>query len=109
MQQTGDNKSRLLEFIDRNALDPVLEALPEQYSSSRDRKLLVNLQKRAAKEKDEFHNEQLSLSQIKEKYFREIYWETHLKFGKELEDLELPRFLQLRKQFLQLCTELLVN
>lgn len=109
MQQKQDKRARLLEFIDQKALDPVLEALPEQYSSERDRRLLLMVQKRAAKEKEEFHDQMLTASQIVEKYFRRIYWETHLRFGKQLEDLELPRFLQLREQFLQLCADLQVN
>lgn len=109
MQQTQDKKSSLLEFIDQKALDPVLEALPEQYSSERDRRLLLMTQKRAAKEKEEFHDKHLTATQIIEKYFRRIYWETHLRFGKQLEDLELPRFLQLRQQFLHLCAELQVK
>jgi hypothetical protein len=54
MQQVQDNRSRLLEFIDQKVLDPVLEALPEQYSSERDRRLLLMVQKRAAKEKKNF-------------------------------------------------------
>lgn len=109
MQQIQDKRSRLLEFIDQKILDPVLEALPEQYSSERDRKLLLMIQKLSAKEKEEFHDKRLTDSQIVEKYFRRIYWETHLRFGKQLEDLELPRFLQLREQFLQLCAELQLN
>lgn len=109
MLQTQDEKSRLLEFIDKKALDPVLEALPEQYSSERDRRSLLLVQKRTAKEKEEFHDKHLTTAQIREKYLRRIYWETHLRFGKQLEDLELPRFLQLREQFLQLCADLHVN
>ncbi len=109
MQQIQDKRSKVIEFIDQKALDPVLEALPEQYSSARDRRKLLMVQKRAAKEKEEFHDKRLTDCQVVEKFFRRIYWETHLRFGKQLEDLELPRFLQLRKQFLQLCADLNMN
>lgn len=109
MRQHNDTKSELLDFIDKKALDPVLEAIPEQYSSERDRRLLKEVQKRAALEKESFHHKDLTASQIRKKYLREIYYEVHNRIGKELEDLELPRFIQLRAQFLQLCTDLNVN
>ncbi|HON10744.1 MAG TPA: hypothetical protein PLE24_07740 [Chitinispirillaceae bacterium] len=96
----------LTEFLDQKVFDPVLEALPEQYSSEIDRKRLVEVQKDILLEKEKFHNPCLSPEQIKESYVRGMYFETNSKLGKELEDLELPRFVELRESFLQLCEEL---
>lgn len=101
-----DNRDELLEFIDKKVLDPILEALPEQYSSKLDRERLISLQKTVAEKKESFHKKNLTASQIRDKYFCELFYETHHQYGKELEDLELPRLLQLRKQFIQLCNDL---
>jgi hypothetical protein len=101
------DKSRILtDFLDQKIFDPVLEALPEQYSSEIDRKRLAEVQKNILLEKEKFHNCNLSPEQIKESYVREMYFETNSRLGKELEDLELPRFVELRDSFLQLCEEL---
>lgn len=108
MKELFDSRSELLEFIDKKALDPVLEAIPEQYSSERDRRLLKNIQRRAAMEKRLFHDKHLSAVQVKRKFLREIYFEVHNNFGKQLEDLELPRFRQFGRQFLLLCDNLQV-
>jgi hypothetical protein len=35
-------------------------------------------------------------------FFRELYYETSGVLGKDREDLELPRFLEIREQFLSL-------
>jgi hypothetical protein len=81
------------------------EALPEQYSSEIDRKRLVEVQKDILLERK---NSQ-SLSQPgtdKGELCKGMYFETNSKLGKELEDLELPRFVELRESFLQLCEEL---
>ncbi len=101
------DKSRILtDFLDQKVFDPVWEALPEQYSSEIDRKRLAEVQKNILLEKEKFHNCNLSPEQIKESYVREMYFETNSRLGKELEDLELPRFVELRDSFLQLCEEL---
>jgi hypothetical protein len=106
MHNGRETRQQLLDFLDSKVLDPILEALPEQYSSERDRKMLQEVKMKIADEKAFFHKNDLSPEQIREQYFRELYFEVNGKIGKELEDLELPRLRQLRDQFLCLCKEL---
>ena len=106
MQEDREKRQVLLEFLDSKAFDPVLEAMPEQYSSERDRKMLEDVKKTIVTEKETFHKNDLTPEQVRQHFIREMYFETSGKLGKELEDLELPRLLQLREKFLQLCDEL---
>jgi hypothetical protein len=109
MEDEKDKRRQLLDFLDDRVFDPVLEALPEQYSSERDRRMLFEVKRIAEKKKERFHSQELSSGQIREQYFREMFFETSGKIGRELEDLELPRLLELKEQFLKVCQELNVN
>jgi|SRR5690554_5522009 len=104
----NDKKKRelLLEFVDQKIFDPVLNARPEQYSSERDRRILMHVKESVLIGKKRFHIRSKSAIQVRENYIRELYYETNGKIGKELEDLELPRFIQLRSQFEMLCEKL---
>jgi hypothetical protein len=106
MQIDNKKKELLLEFLDKNVFDPVLEAVPEQYSSERDRKMLKIVQQNVKNEKDLFHQFPFTAQEIRNQYFRELYFEARGRNGRELEDLELPRFVQLREQFIDLCKNL---
>lgn len=103
MQLDYRKKETLLDFLDRKVFDPVLEAMPEQYSSEYDQKMLFVVQEKVKGERKLFHSTVLTAQEIKNQYFRELYFEGRGEIGKVLEDLELPRFLQLREQFIDLC------
>jgi hypothetical protein len=109
MEEEKTKRRQLLDFLDSRVFDPVLEALPEQYSSERDRRRLFEVKRIAEKKKERFHRQELSAAQIREQYFREMFFETSGKIGRELEDLELPRLLELKEQFLKICQDLNVN
>ncbi|NLG17572.1 MAG: hypothetical protein GX556_09615 [Fibrobacter sp.] len=106
MQDKKEKSRVLVDFLDQKAFDPVLEAVAEQYSSEIDRKKLKYVQNEIMLEKEKFHNQNLNPEGIKENYIREMYFETNSKLGKELEDLELPRLVELRGNFLKLYDEL---
>jgi hypothetical protein len=103
MQLDFRKKEALLDFLDKKVFDPVLEAIPEQYSSEYDQKMLFVVQEKVKGERKFFHSTVLTALEIKNQYFRELYFEGKGETGKVLEDLELPRFLQLREQFVDLC------
>lgn len=102
-------REQLLEFLDRHAFNPILEAMPDQYSSERDRSMLYEVKRIAAMEKERFYKNSQTAVEIRDQYFKELIMETSGKTGRELEDLELPRLLQLREKFVQLCRELNIN
>lgn len=106
MRKNDLKKELLLEFLDKRVFDPVLEATPDLYSSERDKANLELVKMNIERERDYFHNRSLSAEEIKNHYFRELYYESRHSIGKELEDLELPRFIELRDEFVSLCDEL---
>ncbi len=106
MLEDNRKKELLLHFLDKKVFDPVLEAIPELYSSARDRRMLYTVQEKVKNERAWFHNSMLTAEEIRDQYFREIYFEGQEQTGKVLEDLELPRFVQLRGQFIDLCEKL---
>ncbi len=67
MQQIQDQKSMLLDFSTRRYLIRFWKLC---WSS-----IQMKIQKRAAKEKEKFHDKRLTVTQIAEKYFRRIYRE----------------------------------
>ena len=106
MQENNRKKEVLLYFLDKKVFDPVMEAVPDLYSSQRDRRMLQSVQEKVRSEREWFHKPLLTAEEIKDQYFREIYFEGRGNLGKVLEDLELPRFVQLRSQFVDLCEDL---
>jgi hypothetical protein len=103
MQGSTRKKEALLDFLDKKVFEPVLEAIPELYSSERDRRRLQAVKEDVKEEWTRFHCNFLTAEEIKNQYFRELYFEGQEKLGKELEDLELPRFRELRSEFVELC------
>ena len=101
-----DKREQLLEFLDKKVFDPVLEATPQQYSSERDRKLLSEIQKKAALEKDLLHEQARTAEEVRNYYLKDLYYELVGRDGKALEDLELPRLREVRNEFLVMCEQL---
>ncbi|KMQ51776.1 hypothetical protein CHISP_1272 [Chitinispirillum alkaliphilum] len=99
-------KQQLLDFLDSKIFDPVLEALPEQYSTEREKKMLIDVQEIARYEKDHYHFQLMSAKEIKEEYLKEVSRDGGGRISRELEDLELPKLHLFREQFLDLCREL---
>lgn len=103
MQLEDKKREALLDFLDKKVFDPVMEAIPELYSSERDRRMLNTVQEKMKINRKRFHESDLTAQGIREQFFRELYFEGRSRIGKVLEDLELPRFVQLRGQFIDLC------
>jgi len=106
MDEEKRKRIELLEFLDRKAFDPILEAFPGMYSSERDRQILGEVQREIRIERDRFHNEFLTAVEVRNNYLRDVYLERTGKIGRELEDLELPRFTTIERDFLQLCDDM---
>jgi hypothetical protein len=103
MKLEEKKREALLEFLDKKVFNPVLEAIPELYSSERDRRMLNTVKEKVKVDRERFHESYLTAEAIRDQFFREIYFEVRGRIGKALEDLELPRFVQLRAQFIDLC------
>lgn len=106
MENDKEKRELLLDFVDQKIFNPVLNARPEQYSSERDRRILKHVKESVSIGKKRFHIRSKNAIQVRENYIREMYYETNGEIGKKLEDLELPRFIQLRSQFENFCEKL---
>jgi hypothetical protein len=102
MDHQKEKTQALIDFLDQKVFNPIMEARPELYSSEREQKMLDYVKKFTSTEIEYFHKKDNSPEQIKEMFFRELYYETSGVLGKDREDLELPRFLEIRDQFLNL-------
>jgi hypothetical protein len=102
MDHQKEKAKELIDFLDQKVFNPIMEARPELYSSEREQKMLEYVKKFTSTEIDCFHRKENSPKQILDMFFRELYYETSGILGKDREDLELPRFLEIREEFMGL-------
>jgi hypothetical protein len=102
MDHQKEKAKSLIDFLDQKVFNPIMEARPELYSSEREQKMLEYVKKFTSTEIDHFHRKDNSPEQILDMFFRELYYETSGILGKDREDLELPRFLEIRDEFMGL-------
>jgi hypothetical protein len=105
MDHQKEKVKRLVDFLDQKVFNPIMEARPELYSSEREQKKLEYVKKFTSTEIEHFHRKEISPEQIRDMFFRELYYETSGVLGKDREDLELPRFLEIRELFMVLFEE----
>lgn len=105
MDHQKEKVKRLVDFLDQKVFNPIMEARPELYSSEREQKKLEYVKKFTSTEIEHFHCKENSPEQIRDMFFRELYYETSGVLGKDREDLELPRFLEIREVFMGLFEE----
>jgi hypothetical protein len=89
MDHQKEKTQALIDFLDQKVFNPIMEARPELYSSEREQKMLDYVKKFTSTEIEYFHKKDNSPEQIKEMFFRELYYETSGVLGKDREDLEL--------------------
>jgi hypothetical protein len=102
MDHQKEKAKTLIDFLDQKVFNPIMEARPELYSSEREQRMLEYVKKFTSTEIDHFHRKNNSPEQILDMFFRELYYETSGILGKDREDLELPRFLEIREEFMGL-------
>lgn len=106
MDPQKEKVRQLIDFLDQKVFNPIMEATPELYSSEREQKMLEYVKKFTSTEIEHFHRKENSPEQIRDMFFRELYYETSGVLGKDREDLELPRFLEIREQFIGLFEDM---
>jgi len=102
---TKDKRKELLNFIDKNAFDPILKASPNRLSEQ-DKGKLEDIQRKTENEKKQFHKEYKTAEEVKKNYLSDVRSKAAVKVNKELEHLNLPTLPQLKDEFMELCKKL---
>jgi hypothetical protein len=105
MQNEDDKKEKLLEFLYREAFDPILKAPESKYKNEMEKKKLKNVKKSTEKEKDRF-SKYKSGKEVKENYLRDLNSKSAKKTDRDLKELNLPTLPELKEQFLELYKKL---
>ena len=102
---TKDKRKELLDFIDKNAFDPILKAKSHKLSEE-DKHKLEDIQRKTENEKKQFHEEYRTADEVKKNYLSDVRSKAAAKVNKELEHLNLPTLPGLKDKFMELCKKL---
>ena len=97
------NKSDLLHFLDKHVFHPILHA-SERDLGTKQREDLEDLKKRTQDEMGRFHGYD-SAEKIVQMYKDDIHSEAAKPINARLQDLGLPRLVDVREEFLKLAGE----
>ena len=100
-----DKKSKLLEFLNKKAFDPVLNASESRYKSYEEKRKLKDVKESTESEKKRFE-EYDSARKVKDEYMNDLNSPAAKKINKELTQLDLPKLPDIREEFLELCDKL---
>lgn len=97
------SKNELLDFLDKHVFHRILNA-SERKLGTRQREDLEDLKKRTEAEKARFHGYD-SVEKIVEMYKDDLHSETAKPVNARLQDLGLPRLVDVKEEFLKLAGE----
>ncbi|CAA9483592.1 MAG: hypothetical protein AVDCRST_MAG96-1138 [uncultured Segetibacter sp.] len=101
---TKDNRQQLIDFINKNAFDPIIKAKPEKFKE--DREALEDLQRKTQNEKKQFSEEYSTAEEVKKNYLSNVRSKAAAKVNAQLEKLGLPTLPQHKDEFMELCKKL---
>lgn len=101
-------KGKLVNFLDRKAFDPVLNASADDYSQSKQDKLkhAKNATRRA---RDRYHNDYRSAEAVRDNFHNDLSSDEAKKVDRELRELNLPTLQSVQGDFDKLCRDLSVG
>jgi hypothetical protein len=105
MATDKEKKDILINFINRNAFNPVLRSSGEDFKTAKKKKKLQEVQRTMANEKERFDRFK-SARAVKKNYLRVLNSEATKQKKKEFSDLNLPGLPDLKEEFLKLCNKL---
>ena len=100
-----DKKEKLLDFLEKKAFDPVLNKSKDDYDSDTKKKELEDVKRSTKSEKERFRNYG-SAKEVRDNYLSDLNSEPAQKINRELDDLNLPKLPDYKKDFLDLCEKL---
>lgn len=102
MASDATRRRELLEFLNKNAFDPILKASENQYITEDKKEKLRDVQMSTEREKNRFEHYQTA-KDVKENYLSDLNSDSAKRINKELAKLHLPTLPELKDQFLGLC------
>jgi hypothetical protein len=96
----------LLDFLDKNAFDPILNKSESDFMSEEQKRTFSHVKRSTQSEKERFHTRYHSAGEIKKNYLSDLTSSAAKRIDPQIESLGLPSLPQFRGQFLQLCEEL---
>jgi hypothetical protein len=96
-----EKKDKLVNFLNRRAFDPVLDASESDYSGAKKDKL-KDVQQSTRAEKERFANYG-SAAEVRRMFEDDLSSEPAKKVQRELKDLDLPTLPDVKEDFLELC------
>ena len=100
----SDTKRKLVDFLERKAFQPVLDAKPDDYPEGK-RDNLRHVQEATRAERERFRNYD-SAQQVVDMFHDDLSSEPAKKIHRELRDLDLPTLNDIRAEFDDLAREL---
>ena len=97
------SKQELVEFLDRRVFDPILHTSEDKYSGKQ-RERLNDVKRRTEAEKTRFHNYE-SAQKVVEMYKDDLSSEKAKPVNAHLEELGLPRLVDVKNEFYELAGE----
>lgn len=103
---TTDAKQQLFDLLDERVFQPALTATPLSYSDTQDRKLLSGVQKRVHESRVRYVADYPDASTIKANFIQDLNSKPGQALASDMFVLKLPRFEDIRQDFLELCKRL---
>lgn len=99
-------REQLFQFLDGRVFQPTLTTQPPAYSSAEDRKLLKSVHKRVQDSRTRYVADYASAHEIKTNFLQDLGSKPGQALASDMWLLRLPRFEDVRADFLTLCTQL---
>lgn len=98
----GNAKEKLVDFLDKKAFRPILEAAPDRYEVG-ERDMLAHVQKATRREQERYHKEYRSAEEVRQRFREDLDSEPARRVNRELEHLGLPTLPSIEPEFERLC------
>ena len=99
-------KQQLFDLLDQRVFQPALTATPLSYADAQDRKLLKSVQKRVHESRVRYVADYPDASTIKANFMQDLNSKAGQALASDMFILKLPRFEDIRQDFLALCKRL---
>lgn len=100
-----EQKEKLIEFLDKNAFDPVINKSKDDYDSEKQKKKFEDVKRSTKSEKERFRKYE-SPEEVRDNFLADLDSEPAQEIDKELDDLDLPKLPDMKEDFLNLCDKI---
>jgi hypothetical protein len=101
-----DGREQVLRFLDARVFQPALTAQPLSYGGAEDRKLLKSVQHRVQESRTRYFADYATATDVKVNFAQDLNSKAGQALATDMWLLKLPRFEDVRTDFLKLCQSL---